>query len=91
MIHEVRPYVCANHLVTTPASWCRAENWCDPDAPHHPRIYMTAIDELYETVFYPQNLAKPVVGFMPTMVYRIMTEGDRYIRRLTGQGKTDIS
>jgi Fe-S-cluster containining protein len=90
-IHEVRPYVCANHLVTTPETWCRAENWCDRNATNHPKIYMTAIDELYETRFYQSNLEKPVIGFMPAMVYRILTEGTGYIQQLIRHEKRDIS
>jgi hypothetical protein len=84
-IHAVRPYVCANHYVTTPEIWCRAENWCNPSYPHRPKIYMTDIDELDERKYYPQDLDKPVIGFMPTMVYRILTEGFSYLSEITGR------
>jgi Fe-S-cluster containining protein len=86
-IHVVRPYVCANHCVSTPEAWCRSENWYDPNYANRPRIYMTNIDELYETGFYVNDLAKPVIGFMPAMVYRILTEGAAYIQKLTRHEK----
>ncbi len=82
-IHEVRPYVCANHFVTTPAAWCRVANRDGPVSPNRAEIYMTNIDELYDTTFYVRQLEKPVVGFMPAMVYRILTEGTGYIEKLT--------
>lgn len=88
LIHEVRPYVCANHFVTTPESWCNMENWQDPASPKRPRIYMTVIDELYDTGFYQGNMVKPVIGFMPAMVYRILTEGWQYIKEATGMSTT---
>jgi Fe-S-cluster containining protein len=80
-IYEVRPYVCANHYVTTPREWCRVENWCNPAFPDKPKIYMTAIDVIDDLCFYTK-LKKPVIGFMPTMVYRILTEGKDYINRI---------
>ena len=83
-IHEVRPFVCANHFVSSPADWCRSENWCNPAFPDRPKIYMTTIDEIDDCFFYQDSLAKPVIGFMPTMVYRILTEGLDYIVEATG-------
>lgn len=81
-IYEVRPYVCANHYVTTPREWCRAENWCNSEFSDKPKIYMTDIDVIDDLCFY-MKLKKPVIGFMPTMVYRILTEGKDYINRIT--------
>jgi Fe-S-cluster containining protein len=83
-IYEVRPYVCVNHYVTSPQDWCRTANWCNPSYPHRPQIYMTTIDEIYDRSFYGQTLARPVVGYLPTTVYRILTEGLGYIAHLTG-------
>jgi Fe-S-cluster containining protein len=83
-IYTVRPFVCANHMVTTPAEWCRSENWCNPAFPNRPKIYMTTIDEINDNSIYQCVLAKPVIGFMPTMVYRILTEGLDYIAESTG-------
>lgn len=83
-IYEVRPYVCANHFVTTPEAWCRSENWCNSTFPSRPKIYMTTIDEINDFSFYHRSLGKPVMGFMPTTVYRILTEGLNYIADATG-------
>lgn len=83
-IYEVRPYVCANHLVTTPAEWCRASNWCNPDFPDRPEIYMTSIDEIDDVSFYHDVLPRPVIGFLPTTVYRILNGGMDYVAALTG-------
>ena len=82
-IYEVRPYVCANHYVTTPEEWCRARTHRESDDPYRPRIYMTSIDEIYDRSFYHGNLSKPVVVFMPTTVYRIVTGGLEYVAELT--------
>jgi hypothetical protein len=70
--------------VTTPAEWCRAENWCNPGFPNRPKIYMTSIDDLYDCSFYQGSLGRPVIGFMPTTVYRILTGGLEYVSELTG-------
>jgi hypothetical protein len=83
-IYEVRPYVCANHYVTTPREWCKAVNWCNPDFPDRPMVYMTEIDEIGDLSFYYHNLSKPVVGFVPTTVYNILTNGLNYICDVTG-------
>jgi Fe-S-cluster containining protein len=83
-IYEVRPYVCANHYVTTPSEWCQAVNWCNPEYPDRPMIYMTDIDEINTLSFYFSDLGKPVMGFVPTMVYSILSEGLTYISRITG-------
>jgi Fe-S-cluster containining protein len=83
-IYEVRPYVCANHYVTSPADWCRSVNWCDATFPNRPAVFMTNIDEIYDLSFYHRNLAKPVIGFLPTTVYRLLTEGLEYVADRTG-------
>ena len=83
-IYAVRPYVCVNHYVTTPAEWCRVENWCNPDFPDRPRVYMISIDDLYDCSFYYGSLGRPVIGFMQTTVYRILTGGLEYVSELTG-------
>jgi Fe-S-cluster containining protein len=83
-IYAVRPYACVNHYVTTPAEWCQARNWCNPDFPNRPKIRMTNIDDLYDCSFYHGNLGRPVIGFMQTMVYRILTGGLEYVSELTG-------
>ena len=83
-IYEVRPYCCVNHYVTTPEDWCRSENCCNPTFSHRPKVYMTDIDEIDSRSFYLRDLSRPVIGFLPTTVYRILTEGLEYISELTG-------
>jgi hypothetical protein len=83
-IYEVRPYVCANHYVTTPSEWCKAVNWCNPAFPDRPMIYMTTIDEMDDLSFYYQNLSRPEIGFVPTTVYSILTGGIGFISKITG-------
>jgi Fe-S-cluster containining protein len=83
-IYGVRPYACANHYVTSPADWCRAVNWCNPAFPNRPDVYMTTLDEIYDRSFYHQALVKPVISFLPTTVFRILTEGLGYVAHLTG-------
>ena len=83
-IYEVRPYVCANHYVTTPEAWCQAENWCNPDFPNRPRIYMTELEEIDDRSFYLGNLSRPVISFFQTTVYRILTGGMPYVAEMAG-------
>jgi hypothetical protein len=84
-IHEVRPYVCLNHYVTTPVEWCREKDWYGSGSSRRPRIYMTSLDDVHSLDFYHGTLARPVIGFMPTTVRRILAEGMDYIAALTGQ------
>ncbi len=81
-IYAVRPYVCANHYVTTPSEWCGPGQICDSGA-RRPLVYMTDIDELYDLSFYRQGLPKPAIGFAPTNVFRILTEGAGFLEEAT--------
>jgi Fe-S-cluster containining protein len=83
-IHEVRPYVCLNHYVTTPSEWCREKDWYAADPSRRPRIYMTSLDHVHGLEFYLGALSRPVICFMPTTVYRILNEGLEYVVALTG-------
>ena len=78
-IYEVRPYTCANHYVTTPALWCNPLN------PNQPRIHKTMIDdELLDLAFYPKNLDKPSIMFMPLAVHEILKGGFSSLSNITG-------
>jgi len=83
-IYPARPYACANHYVTTPSEWCRAERWCDPGNPQKPRVYLTDVPEIGGLSFYHGTLARPVIGFLPVMVHRILAGGLDYIAAATG-------
>lgn len=79
LIHEVRPYTCAAHFVTTPAELC------NPFNPAQPKIYIAAIpDDIYDTAFYYQQLSRPVITFMPLAVYGILEEGFLHLSRIAG-------
>jgi len=79
IIHEVRPYACANHLVTTPA------DWCSPFHPSRPKIYRAdKTEEMDDLELYGYKLEKPVISSMPLTVYEIMRGGLPYITELTG-------
>lgn len=79
LIHEVRPYTCAAHFVTTPAELCNPLN------PAQPKVYIATIpDDLYDTAFYYQELSRPVITFMPLAVHEILDGGFLYLSRITG-------
>ena len=78
-IYDVRPYVCANHLVTTPSERCRPPP-LDAPASVLPHVYMTEADEIYDRRYCDQTLRRPVIGFAPTIVFRILTEGNGFLR-----------
>ncbi|MFC1871969.1 hypothetical protein ACFLYF_06215 [Chloroflexota bacterium] len=78
-IYDVRPYTCLNHLVTTPAEWCSPLN------PHEPTVYQTTIeDELLDLAFYPKSLDKPLITYMPLVVYQILSSGFNFLSNITG-------
>jgi Fe-S-cluster containining protein len=74
-IHEVRPYVCCNHIVTTPSEWCRPGR---RDG-HRPRVFMTDLPELDDLDSPGGNLERPVIGFMQSIVFNIITKGERLL------------
>ena len=78
-IYEVRPYTCANHYVTTPAPWCNPLN------PEQPKIYKTMIDDEFSDLsFYPRDLDKPSIIFMPLAVHGILKGGFSSLSDITG-------
>jgi Fe-S-cluster containining protein len=71
-IYEVRPFVCAGLIVTTPAEWC------NPRHPEHTRKKTYQISSTYlpkDRSFYGKDLEKPVWSFMPIMVYNMLEYG----------------
>jgi hypothetical protein len=46
---------------------------------------MTSLDDVRGLEFYHGPLSRPVIGFMPTTVRRILGEGLDYIAALTGK------
>ena len=79
LIHDVRPYTCAAHFVTSPAELCSPLN------PAQSSIYKATIpDDLYDTAFYYRQLSGPVITFMPVAVYEILAGGFQYLSSLPG-------
>ncbi|MDD4924646.1 MAG: YkgJ family cysteine cluster protein [Dehalococcoidales bacterium] len=81
-IYEVRPFVCAGLIVTTPPEWC------DPKHPKHSKRkrYIISDSALADRTFYWKNLEKPVWSFMPIMVYDILEQGMRGIPGISRMG-----
>jgi len=73
-IHEVRPFTCASHYVTTPA------DWCSPLSPGQPKVYKASIaGDQFDQQFYFGSMNKPEILFMPMAVYRILKCGFTYL------------
>ena len=81
-IYEVRPFVCAGLIVTTPPEWC------DPKHPKHNKRkrYIISDSALADRTFYWKNLEKPVWSFMPIMVHDILEYGLKGIPGISKMG-----
>jgi Fe-S-cluster containining protein len=81
-IYEVRPFVCAGLVVTTPPEWCA------PKHPHHSqrKVYKIPDALLEDRAFYWKNLDKPVWSFMPVMVHDILEYGLKAMPGISGMG-----
>lgn len=81
-IYEVRPFVCAGLIVTTPPEWC------DPKHPNHSKRKRYIIEQsvLADRTFYWKNLEKPIWSFMPIMVYDILERGLKGMPGIAGMG-----
>jgi Fe-S-cluster containining protein len=81
-IYEVRPFVCAGLVVTTP------NEWCNPSSPSHlngRKVYQTYTQELFPDIpFYYGKLEEQVGSFMPIMVYNILKSGTSGIPKIPG-------
>jgi Fe-S-cluster containining protein len=82
-IYEVRPYLCAGFVVTDPKEWCN---------PLHPKYKLsgrlTATPSrdilILDTSFYYKSLLRPVITFVPIIVYEILKGGFAYLSKLPG-------
>jgi Fe-S-cluster containining protein len=81
-IYEVRPFVCAGLVVTTPCEWC------DGSKPSHikdRKTYTAYERSLFPDVpFYYGKSCELVGSFMPILVNNILTGGMAAISRLPG-------
>jgi len=72
-IYEVRPYVCATYVSTSPPQWCDIANQKQPVLRH-----VMSPEILYDCSFYYRELENPVITCMPIAVYEILKNGTYY-------------
>ena len=72
-IYEVRPYVCAVYVSTSPPQWCDISNQEKPVL----RNIMSP-EMLYDRSFYYNELENPMITCMPIAVYEILKSGVSY-------------
>ncbi|MFC2026534.1 hypothetical protein ACFLUX_00985 [Chloroflexota bacterium] len=80
-IYEVRPFLCAGLIVTTP------NQWCSPLCPDYnkKKTYQTFSPDLYNDIsFYYRELREPVYSFMPIMVYKLLKNGISEMLKIPG-------
>jgi len=81
-IYEVRPFVCAGLVVTTPGEWCDSSN---PSHIADRKVYTAYERSMFpDTPFYYGKLDKLVGAFMPIMVHNILAGGPSAISRIPG-------
>ena len=84
-IYEVRPYMCAAFIATTPHERCNPTN---PDEPHYYKVARS--DVMADLSFYYQALDEPFISIMPLVVYEILHNGYSYIAGISGlEGLTE--
>lgn len=80
LIYEVRPWVCANLVATTPAEWC------NPTNPNWGRrtVILDYRGSAIKLPFYYEISSNIEAVVMPLMVYGILKGGFRYLSTLIG-------
>ena len=78
-IYEVRPYMCAAFIATTPPERCNPTN---PDEPHYYKVARS--DVMADLSFYYKSIDEPFISIMPVVVYEIMHNGYSYIAGISG-------
>jgi Fe-S-cluster containining protein len=80
-IYDVRPFVCAGLITTTPSEYC------NPLSKKKAKAYQISNDFLLKDQatysFYGRNLKSPVWSIMPIMVYNILEYGLPWIISIT--------
>ena len=84
LIYEVRPYVCANLIATTPAEWCNPTNSNRNKSKIILALPETANEVPLEVPFYYKIPHHIEAVSMPLMVYGILRGGFLYLSKLTG-------
>jgi Fe-S-cluster containining protein len=70
-IYDVRPYICAGHLSTSPRDWCEASH---PDNPRVRHITIT-VPLGNDMPYFIQPKSKHTFSPLPLLVHRILEEG----------------
>lgn len=72
-IYDVRPYMCAAHVVVSP------REWCDQESSNKPQTRKAFPPEImFDCSFYYKSLPRPALAFMPIAVYEILKVGTLY-------------
>lgn len=78
IIHEVRPYLCADTVCTSP------EEDCHPKSGKTPKYYKTKTPALFDKSFYFGEMDGYVFAFFPITVYDILEGGYHTLAEMTG-------
>ena len=78
-IYEVRPYLCAGTVATSPPEWCQVSNI------KQPKMYRTQTPAMFDKSFYYNEIdAGYIFTFFPIAVYEILETGYKAIEKFTG-------
>ena len=78
-IYEVRPYLCAAWVSTTPS------DWCNPSNPNEPHFYQVARPQVMSDLsFYYKRLNEPFTSIMAFLVYEILKHGFSFLSEIPG-------
>ncbi len=70
-IYEVRPYVCAGVVATTPAEWCEASHPRNSEAVH----YRASVRWPQDMPYFARPKSNEIFASMPFLVYDILRRG----------------
>jgi Fe-S-cluster containining protein len=77
-IYEVRPYMCAGTVSTSPGEWCAK------GSAYTPTIYKTQTSAIFDRSFYYQELKEYILTFFPITVFHILESGYKMLELITG-------
>jgi hypothetical protein len=78
MVYEVRPYLCAGTVATTPSEYC------NPKSEKKSVAYKTQTSALFDKSFYFGEIEGYVFAFFPMTVYDILSDGYKAVARMAG-------
>jgi Fe-S-cluster containining protein len=77
-IYEVRPYMCAGTVSSSPSQWCAKGSF------NTPTIYKTQTPAVFDRSFYYKNLDDYILTFFPITVYHLLESGYKMLEKITG-------